>query len=134
MGYDVWIGNTRFSKGFSYSTANAGSINEVSIHDIPAQIAYILKLKGATSLTVVTHGTGSSVMGYALGKYEESTLSFYNSFSYQKAIKKVLAVAACPITKASSNLSDNSLMFNCDKVPWYLYEGTTDDICTVNGV
>lgn len=73
-------------------------------------------------------------MGYALGKYEESTLSFYNSFSYQKAIKKVLAVAACPITKASSNLSDNSLMFNCDKVPWYLYEGTTDDICTVNGV
>jgi hypothetical protein len=133
-GYDVWLGNTRFSKGFAYSTNKQGTVNEVAIHDVPAQIAYILKFKAASSLTVVTHGSGSSVMGYALGKYEESTLSFYNNFLYSSRVKKILAIAPCPITKASKNLNDNNLMFNCDKVPWYLYQGVKDDICTQNSV
>lgn len=31
-------------------------------------------------------------------------------------------------------MSDNQLMFNCDKVNWYIYEGRADDICTLDSV
>lgn len=73
-------------------------------------------------------------MGYALGKYEESTLSFYNSFAYYKNVSKVVAIAPCPITKASTTLTDNNLMNNCDKVNWHVFAGVTDDICTLDSV
>ena len=103
------------------------------MHDIPAQIAKIMQTTGETSVKVVTHGTGSSVMGYALGKYEESTLSFYNNFKYQYAISKVVAIAPCPISQVGKP-ADNTLMKSIDKVPWNVLVGQADDICPLVNV
>lgn len=105
-----------------------GAINEVAMHDIPAQIAQIMKTTGELSVKVVTHGTGSSVFGYGLGKYEESTFSRYNNFKYERAISKVVAIAPCPISMFG-NTEDNNLMKTCDKVPWNILVGKKDDIC-----
>jgi predicted esterase len=92
-----------------------------------------MKTTGETSVKVVTHGTGSSVFGYALGKFEESTLSFYSNFKYQFAISKVVAIAPCPISQFGKP-TDNDLMKSCDKVPWYVLVGQKDDICPLVNV
>lgn len=35
-GYDIWLGNTRFSTSFSISPYNYGGLNEVAVHDVPS--------------------------------------------------------------------------------------------------
>lgn len=81
----------------------------------------------------MTHGTGASVLGYGLGKYEEATISAYSNFKYQYAISKVVAIAPCPISKVGQ-AADNKLMASCDKVPWHVLVGQKDDICPLSAV
>lgn len=133
-GNSVWLGNTRFSKGFALSTYAKGTLNNVAVHDVPKQLAHILQKTGQSKVTVVTHGSGSSIMGYALGKYEESTFSFYNYFAYFAHVEKVIAIAPCAVTKVSPSPNDNLLMRYCDKIPWYVFAGTKDDVCTIQSV
>lgn len=135
-GFRIWLGNTRLSKGFSSKTSFysvLGTINEIAIHDIPAQISFIMKNQKETSIRVVTHGTGASVFAYALGKYEEATLSYYNNFKYQSAIHKVVAIAPCIISSVGRPI-DNALVSSIDKVTWNILTGSKDDICPLENV
>ncbi len=135
-GFRIWLGNTRFSRGFNLKKsydAVLGSINEIAIHDIPAQISFILKRHEEKHLKVVTHGTGASVIAYALGKFEEKTLSFYNDLRYESAVKKVVAIAPCPISSVGQ-VKDNGLVSSIDKVTWNILTGQMDQICPVSNV
>jgi hypothetical protein len=135
-GFRIWLGNTRYSRGFNSKTSFysvLGSINEVAIHDIPAQISFIMKKYSETSVRVVTHGTGASAFAFALGKYEEATLTFYNNFRYQFAVSKIVAIAPCPISSVGKP-ADDVLISTIDKVNWNILTGSADDICPVANV
>ena len=45
-GFSVWLGNTRFSKGFAISANPKGTINNVATHDIPKSLSHILTTSG----------------------------------------------------------------------------------------
>jgi len=46
----------------------------------------------------------------------------------------VIAIAPCNISRVSTSPNDDLLFKYCDKVNWYVYAGTKDDICSTASV